>query len=248
MLLLLALMAFAPVTEFAQRSQRVLSNADIVRMIREGTPESEIVCVIGESEADYDVSAKSLIELKQAGATSPVLDAMLRRAGALDSREPAPGAPVSPKVTTLIVGGTRVALTRAKYSGKAKHWLFRTGSSYFYLEGAASNVRFRDASAEFEVSLPFDIDPSARLVLLKLEREGDRRTVESGSRKGSVSILGFPKESVVPVNIKNNGSYIAADGAKYKLYRVRPVNPLAPGEYSLTRFQAPIQFYDFAID
>jgi len=72
---LLAILA-APVS-FAQTTGNVLTNADVVKMMKAGLPESIIVRVIQTSRTDFSATPAGLIELKKHGASETILGAVL---------------------------------------------------------------------------------------------------------------------------------------------------------------------------
>jgi hypothetical protein len=59
------------------QTQKPLTNADIVTMTKEGLAPSLIMKAIKSSNADFDVSPHALVELKNAGVDSSVMEAML---------------------------------------------------------------------------------------------------------------------------------------------------------------------------
>jgi hypothetical protein len=73
-------------------TDNVLTNADIVKMVKAGLPENIIVREIQMSRTDFGTSPSALIELKKQGASEGVLGAVLdSRMGASQPRsEPPP--------------------------------------------------------------------------------------------------------------------------------------------------------------
>jgi hypothetical protein len=59
------------------QSQKILTNADIVEMTKEGFDSNLIVQEIQANDADFDISPQALINLKNAGVTQSVMQAML---------------------------------------------------------------------------------------------------------------------------------------------------------------------------
>jgi hypothetical protein len=55
----------------------LLTNAEIVKMVKAGLQDSTILSVISASDSDFDVSVDGLLALKEAGVSAPVMDAML---------------------------------------------------------------------------------------------------------------------------------------------------------------------------
>ena len=63
--------------ETPAQTQKALTNSDVVTMTKEGFAPSLIVKAIRSSSSDFDVSAKALIDLKNAGVDSSVMEEML---------------------------------------------------------------------------------------------------------------------------------------------------------------------------
>jgi hypothetical protein len=61
----------------AGQTQKALTNSDIVTMTKQGFASSLIVKAIQSSSTDFDVSAAALVDLKNAGVDSSVMEAML---------------------------------------------------------------------------------------------------------------------------------------------------------------------------
>jgi hypothetical protein len=61
----------------AQEGNKPLTNADVVKMVKSGLPESVIVSAIQSSPAKYDVSPDGLIALHKAGVTQGEMDAIM---------------------------------------------------------------------------------------------------------------------------------------------------------------------------
>ena len=61
----------------AQQSQKPLTNADVIKMVKAGVPESVIVSSIQSSPGKYDVSPDGLVALHKAGLTQNEMDAVM---------------------------------------------------------------------------------------------------------------------------------------------------------------------------
>jgi len=89
----LAIVLALPVQFLAQApADNALTNADIVRMMKAGIPESVIVRKIQISQPDFGTSANDLIALKNQGASERILGAVLdsRSGTGQSSPEPLP--------------------------------------------------------------------------------------------------------------------------------------------------------------
>ena len=67
----------------------VLTNQNVIAMVRAGLPESLIISKIQSTDAKFDLSANGLIALKQGGVSDTVMLAMMNRASGAASAPPA---------------------------------------------------------------------------------------------------------------------------------------------------------------
>jgi len=65
------------------KSTEILSNADIVLMAKSGLAKAIIIRKIEESNGDFDVSVKGLVDLKNAGVDEEIIEMMMERAGGI---------------------------------------------------------------------------------------------------------------------------------------------------------------------
>ena len=77
----------------AQQKNPALSNDDILKMVKGGLQETTVLNAMAANETDFDVSAKALLDLKQAGISDKIIDAML--AAEAKKRNAASPAPTS---------------------------------------------------------------------------------------------------------------------------------------------------------
>ena len=82
-------MLLAMLLAAAAQTRKPLTNSDILNMTKQGFDSSLIIKSIQTSDVDFDVSPQALIDLKAAGVTQDVMDAMLT---AEASHSPAPAA------------------------------------------------------------------------------------------------------------------------------------------------------------
>ncbi len=61
----------------AQQNQKPLTNADVIKMVKGGVPESVIVSAIQANKAKFDTSPGALIAMQKAGVTQAELDAII---------------------------------------------------------------------------------------------------------------------------------------------------------------------------
>ncbi len=92
-LLALPLLAQAP-------TDNVLTNADIVKMMKAGLPESIIVREIRMSNTDFSTAPAALIELKKQGASERILGAVLD--SRMGSSQPKPEPRTTPRIVAQV--------------------------------------------------------------------------------------------------------------------------------------------------
>lgn len=63
---------------FGQKAEKPLTNADVVTMVKADLPESTIILAIQQGTPNFDTSPTALVELKNQGASSKILDAILQ--------------------------------------------------------------------------------------------------------------------------------------------------------------------------
>src|SRR5437867_2592633 len=94
---LLALLLLIVTGVSAQQKNPALSNDDILKMVKGGLQETTVLNAMAANETDFDVSAKALLDLKQAGISDKIIDAMLAaEAKKRNAASPAPTSVPSP--------------------------------------------------------------------------------------------------------------------------------------------------------
>lgn len=73
---LLAILTLSTLVVLGQQSKKILTNDDVIRMVKEGLADDVIVLSIQQFPANYDVSPDALIQMKKQGASNNVLKAM----------------------------------------------------------------------------------------------------------------------------------------------------------------------------
>jgi hypothetical protein len=111
----------------AQQSASPLTNADIIKMVKAGVPESVVIASIRSGPANFDTTPDGLIALHKAGLTAGELDAMSSPNSGAAQAAAAPAVPAGPRwrlpSTSLLSGGaaqelpleaTQLAQTKTK--------------------------------------------------------------------------------------------------------------------------------------
>jgi hypothetical protein len=251
--LLASASATAPVS-----AQEVMTNETVIQMVKAGFSESVILAKMRSSQTKFDTRTDALIELKKAGVPEKVMQAIVS-GGAPPASAPAAAAPAASapamaapapqggrrgpiyhvsgaKQVELIGTSGDIESSRAPFSGR---------KTELVIAGNKAKYRTSDRQPVFLTSA----DP-ADVVLVKLDPgKNDRNLRVSGSSyvgpyAGSVSQKGIRSEDRVDFE---------AERDQRGFTRIRPRNPLAPGEFAFvfTRTSGTMPqgvLYDFGVD
>lgn len=122
-LLLVTLVAVVGLA-FAQ-TKKALTNDDVLQMVKAGFQESMIIKTIDANDANFDASVRALTDLKNAGVSQAVIEAMLGAearkrvppAASVPAKDPAVGsaAPADSSTTKLLLKEeTEIALIESR--------------------------------------------------------------------------------------------------------------------------------------
>ena len=118
----LALTLFTMSFALAQ-SQKPLTNADVLRMVKAGVPESAIISSIQSTNCNFDLSPDALVVLHRAGVSQKILEVMMARKGQASgsiastgngAKSDKPNGPPSPPPGPASTPGTRPTLQQLK--------------------------------------------------------------------------------------------------------------------------------------
>lgn len=252
----------------AQETKKPLTNSDVIEMTKAGLPENTIILAIQKGPTDFDTSPQTLIQLKNQGVTPKVMDAMIQAGSASvassppsdTTRQPNINEPfgLPPSGAANVTSGGSVILVDAdkriemKYSSpeaRSNSMLgalvnpFHKSRIRAALNGNHAKLRINNTSPLFEMNIEKDANPSDFVTVVKLQPKAETREIET-LRGGITGVSsGFRKEDLLPITIEE--TTISAR-PNYKLYRIKLVNPLAPGEYALVYRGSA--YYDFGVD
>jgi len=80
-LIVLSVAAAAASVSSAQQTPKPLTNADVIKMVKGGLPESVVISSIQSHQGKFDISPDGLIALHKAGVTQPEMDAIMATSG-----------------------------------------------------------------------------------------------------------------------------------------------------------------------
>lgn len=112
-------------------------------------------------------------------------------------------------------------------------------SKQFYaFKGARATLRTKTTLPEFEFETDATFDDP--VYLFRFDVHGDRREIRVAKGTGGLTLMSLPKDHLIETRVEQ-----IAKGST-KRYRLKPIAPLPPGEYCLSRRMAVC--YDFGID
>ena len=234
-------------------AQEVLTNDSVVQMVKAGLPEAIVIAKIKGTATKFDLKTDSLVNLKKAGVSDKVLEAMVAAGSVTAAPTTAMPAPPAPAVAAgsiknqdviyQLVGEKYVELF-ATSANLETNMAFFQSKSEVVLEGKKARYRISDKQPVF---LSTYSSTDAPLVRLKQGDCHDDRNLKIGSGAfmpfGGTQKMGVRNEDKIPINIERD-----ARG----FYKVTPASPLPPGEYGFilaTGFGAGSgKIYDFGVD
>jgi hypothetical protein len=259
--LILLLLALLPTTTIhasdpaEQQQAKSLTVGDVVKMFQNGIGDDVIIAKLNKEGKAFDLSADDLIELKKAGVSNSVLKAMM-------TSEPMPVTPAAAKSLAesrkdkpfcLYDGDKKIPLRLAKadMSTKMGALAIVSGSVSAFMtlseSGPKSDIRVTNRSPGFgELAIPLDKRVAEAVQLVKLELDPSKKHRRSQVAKGggfrAVKML---DDMRIPITFEEIGQ-ITFHGKEVRLYRAKPVAPLAPGEYAIVVSER--SYFDFGVD
>jgi hypothetical protein len=255
--LALTLAAFLPAPTHAQTTAPPLTNDDVIKMVQAKLPDAVVVAKIRTSPCKFDTSPDTLIKLKRAGVSDPVLQAMT------ESAAPTPAPPANPVPPAL---GSREAATvlvpglpsqfGAYYKDPDKGWvaleqapaerIMTKGGGRVLLQGGFGSIKSvqvytgAEAPVQIHESTPVfyvrGLAASGRgIVIVRMDKKKDQRELQVGSAGAFSSNAGYKPSDLRHVAV----AHISND-----VVSVVPKTGLDSGEYALD-LRAGI--YDFGI-
>jgi len=245
----LVLTAFLAITGGSSSAQEVLTNDAVIKMVKAGLAESIIIQKVRTSQKKFDTSTDGLIRLKSAGVSDKVIEAMVGGAPPAQTAAappPPPAAPAAPAGPTIahVVGGAQKPLKSV------------IGSAEFSVEpfgGSKQEVVLPDNRAEYRISdrEPVFVSPNSDQVwiLVRLKPGKRDRNLPMSSSGGGWTYGGTTfRQGVDPKYAIKLNTEPGPNGG----FRMRPVEPLKPGEYGFvaaSRGQINVnEVFDFAVE
>jgi hypothetical protein len=240
-------------------AQEVLNNDAVMAMKNAGLSNTVILAKIRSSQSKFDVSTKALVDLKQAGLSDDIIEAMLGHTGPGPAvSAPPAGAPVDPRGRVVVglpqgresvfhLRGDQYIELSAAVASIETNFVFFQSKSEIVLKGRKASYRVTERQPVFVSMWPPNEAP---LVQLKPGDDHDDRNLKYSTGSfmpfGGTHTQGVRTQDVADVESEKD-----ARG----LYRIKPRQALPPGEYGfiLTHgFAAGAgaggKIYDFGVD
>jgi hypothetical protein len=214
-------------------AQEVLTNDALIAMKRAGLSDAVILAKIRSSQSKFDVSTPALVALKQAGLSDQIIEAMVGSSGPGGAVPPpaVSGAPRGQGLAGLPQGresvfhlhGDQYVELAAAVASIETNFAFFQSKSEIVLKGRKAAYRITEREPMFfSVWSPNE----APLVRLKRGDDHDDRNLKVSSGAfmpfGGSQRQGVRSEDTLDVE---------ADKDPRGFYRIKPKQPLPPGEY-----------------
>lgn len=264
-LVLSALVALCVALPHVTRAEAPMTNADVMKMVEAKLHENTIIIAIQGASANFDVGPTSLIALSQKGVPQSVIEAMLQKSNGGSAAGGARqgsgiGDRMNPEEILLVQAGqqTRMRYMPATIRTASRAMGFGGFATYSVLNGSRANLRLTERQPTFIIAVPGNAQPESYLTLASFAvRRNDTREVMVGGGYMTYS-TGINRDRVIKtIGTAATDQSRAPDG--FRIYELRPEQPLPPGEYALVTYNSQIRvagffaagtdsYFDFGID
>jgi hypothetical protein len=227
----------------------VVTNDEVVKMVKAGLPESLIIQKIRSSERKLDTSADALIKLKSAGVPDKVIEAMLAPGSggtAAAAAPPAAGAPAGSVQATIahVVGSDQKPLKSVLGSMEFKVQPFGGSRQEVVLPEPKAQYRITQADPVF-----VSPTPDHQWILVRLKPGKRDRNLPMSNSSGFWTYGGATfRQGVDP----KYAIKLTSEPGPNATTQLKPAEPLKPGEYgwvAASRGQINLnEVFDFAVD
>jgi hypothetical protein len=213
-------------------AQEVLTNDSVIQMLKAGLPEGVVISKIKSTASKFDLKTDSLVNLKKAGVSDKVLEAMMAAGSggpATAAATPAPPAPAlaagalkTQDVVYQLIGDKYVELMPLAASMETNFAFFQSKSE-IVLPGRKAQYRTTEKTPVF---LTTYAPTEAPMVKFKPGDDHDDRNLKFSSGAfmpfGGSQKTGVRNDDKIPITTERDPR---------GFYRVKPSAPLPPGEY-----------------
>jgi hypothetical protein len=138
----------------------------------------------------------------------------------------------------LLVDATHSVQMKDKVASRKGSWSVVVSKQFYVFEGPRAALRTKTTLPEFN----FEIDPAFDdpVYLFRFDVRSDRREIRVAKGSGGLAPMSIPKDHLIETRVEEIGN------GSTKRYRLKPIAPLQPGEYCLSRRISVC--YDFGVD
>ncbi len=272
----LAVLVVAAVGLVCAQTKKPLTNENVLRMVKAGFEQSMIVKAIEANDTDFDVSVEALMDLKNAGVSQPIIEAMLAAEAKKKAPDPTvkpanapppdPNDPMSPHASGIYWKSTQgaekpmVRLEPSTYSKGKTSGMFGAAMSMgiskvkwkIVINGDRAALRIAEATPEFWFYFgtgqeAFSAGPASP----------DDFPLVRVEKKGKDRELIVGQTGLAGTSAGTRSQDTLALESKQVapgIYQVRPSRALEPGEYAFMRAGVTMEnlasgkLFDFGID
>lgn len=140
----------------------------------------------------------------------------------------------------LLVDGNQTVQMRDNVASSKSSWQVVVSKQIYAFTGPRASLRTKNTLPEFQ----FEIDPAFDdpVYVFKFDRRSDRREIRVAKGSGGLTEMSIPRDHLIETKMEEIGKGQNAT----RRYRLRPMVPLQPGEYCLSRKFSTC--YDFGVD
>lgn len=140
----------------------------------------------------------------------------------------------------LLVDATQSVQMRDNVASRKGSWSVVVSKQFYVFKGPRAALRTKTTLPEFQ----FEMDPAFDdpVYLFRFDVHSDRREIRVAKGSGGLAAMSIPKDHLIETTVEElgNGQNLT------KRYRLKPIVPLRPGEYCLSRRISIC--YDFGVD
>jgi hypothetical protein len=238
------------------QQKKPLANVDVVTMVKAGLAESTILLAIEQNPTAFDTSPTALVDLKNAGVPSTVIDGMLRSTPPSPAPTPTAAPPTATSESLMLAEGTyykgasgfvRIApqmmggggathVGKMFVPGLTPHMVFTFRGAEAPLQIGEKRPTFYFKQSPYMTNVPGHSERD--IVLVRFDKKKDHRELQMTSGASVFTFkAGFSKEKTPDIVVNRISESV---------FTITPQQDLAPGEYLLT-FGLGASGFDFGI-
>jgi hypothetical protein len=140
----------------------------------------------------------------------------------------------------LLVDATQSVQMRDNVASRKGTWGVAVSKQFYAFKGPRAVLRTKTTLPEFQ----FEMDPAfdAPVYLFRFDVHSDRREIRVAKGSGGLTAMSIPTDHLIEARLEEIGN----GQNSTKRYRLKPIVPLHPGEYCLSRRISIC--YDFGVD